>query len=163
MPCIHPSEKPPLGWLVPCLAVADLRACIDWYGKLDLAVFGGEPARGWAMLRSRAAEIHLFQGHIPRDLVNFRGGDVPAIRRALEERGLAVDADRGPWSVTYRDPDGREVFFDSSPEEHADYGTGRALTVPFPGDLHSGEGMDVGNLSWCFACGDLGSSKAFYD
>jgi len=26
MPSIHPSESPKLGWLVPCLAVADLEA-----------------------------------------------------------------------------------------------------------------------------------------
>ena len=49
MPSIHPSEDPALGWLVPCLAVKDLSASLDFYAKLDLVRYGGNPAENWAM------------------------------------------------------------------------------------------------------------------
>ena len=164
MPCLHPSEAPPLGWLVPCLAVADLAATLEFYGHLDVRQYGGDVAQRWATLRNRATEIHVFQGHIPRDLVNFRGADVPAIRALLAERGIPIDQDLGPWSVIVRDPDGREVFFDSSPEEHAEYMTGRTLTLPVPGgDPLAGDGLDLGNLSWCLVCADLAATRAFYE
>ena len=64
MPCIHPSECPPLGWLVPCFAVADLKASIEFYETLGFSVYGGNVEESWAMLRNRAIEIHLFEGHI---------------------------------------------------------------------------------------------------
>lgn len=164
MPSIHPSENPALGWLVPCLAVKDLEASLDFYAKLDLVRYGGDPAERWAMLRNRAIEIHLFQGHIPRDLLNFRGGDLPAIRAHLDGLGLVIDSEQGPQSVIYRDPDGREVFFDSSPEETREYESGLALTGGVPlADVHAGEGLDLGNLAWCLNCESLAATAAFYE
>jgi catechol 2,3-dioxygenase-like lactoylglutathione lyase family enzyme len=163
VPCIHPSENPPLGWLVPCLAVADLKASLEFYGKLDLVMFGGNVEENWAMLRNRAIEIHLFEGHIPNDLLNFRGGDLPAIRVALEERGFTVASEQGPVSHTLLDPDGREVFFDTSKEENERYPTGQPLTIPIEeDDVHAGTGMDLGNLAYCLACKDLKTTLEFY-
>jgi len=163
MPSIHPSEDPPLGWLVPCLAVADIRKSLDFYAKLDLVQFGGDAAESWAMLRNRAIEIHLFHGHIERDLPNFRGADFGAIRSAMSARGLEVKGEEGPAGFTYVDPDGRDVFFDTSPEEAERYLAGHPLTIPIPGDdVHAGTGLDLGNLSWCLACEDLQATMAFY-
>lgn len=162
MPCIHPSENPPLGWLVPCLAVADLETSLDFYARLDLVRYGGDVAEGWAMLRSRAIEIHLFQGHIEKDLLNFRGGDLEAVRSALAERGLEPAGEEEFGRRTWVDPDGRDVFFDSSPEEDEGYRAGQILTLPVEGDVHEGTGMDLGNLSCCLACGSLESTMAFY-
>jgi catechol 2,3-dioxygenase-like lactoylglutathione lyase family enzyme len=164
MPSIHSSERPPLGWLVPCLAVDDLSASLEFYARLDLLPYGGDVAENWAMLRNRAIEIHLFQGHIPRDLLNFRGGDPEAIRAALRERGLEVAAEEGPASFIYLDPDGREVFFDTSPEEQRHYEAGHPLTSSFPGDdVQASDGLDLGNLACCLACGDLRETVAFYE
>ena len=83
MTSLHPSEEPELGWLVPCLTVADLPASLDFYAKLGLVRYGGNVAENWAMLRNRAIEIHLFNGHIEKDMLNFRGGDPEAIREAM--------------------------------------------------------------------------------
>lgn len=164
MTSIHPSEDPPLGLFVPCLAVADLEASLDFYAQLDLHRCGGDPAAGWAMLRNRAIEIHLFQGHVPRDLLNFRGGDLDALRAAVLERGIEIASTEGEKSFTVLDPDGREVFFDSSPEETAAYAAGQPLTATVPGgDVHAGDGLDLGNLTWCLACADLLQTKAFYE
>jgi len=163
MVSIHPSETPPLGWLVPCLAVSDLAASLEFYAKLDLVPYGGSPSEGWSMLRNRAIEIHMFQGHIPRDLLNFRGGDTNVIRNALLGRGLEVSTVQSEWSFTYVDPDGREVFFDTSDEELEDYAAGKPLTGPIPeNDVHSGPGLDLGNLTYCCACEDLVATSEFY-
>jgi len=163
MPNIHPSETPPLGWLVPCLAVDDLSASLDYYAKLDLLRYGGSIDEGWAMLRNRAIEVHLFQGHIPRDLLNFRGADVRAVRAALSQRGLEVSSVQSERSFTYLDPDGREVFFDTSDEEREDYAAGKPLTGPIPeDDVHEGPGLDLGNLTWCCACESLAATSGFY-
>lgn len=162
MPCIHPSESPPLGWLVPCLNVADLGAALAFWEKLGFVRFGGDPGANWAMLRNGAVEIHLFQGHIERDVLNFRGGDLPTIRAALEERGLEPrDVEATSWEVI--DPDGRPVFFDSSAGETAAYAAGQPLTIPIAGDLHAGSDPFPGNLTCCLACGDLAKTKAFYE
>jgi catechol 2,3-dioxygenase-like lactoylglutathione lyase family enzyme len=163
MPSIHPSESPPLGWLVPCFAVGELKTSLAFYEKLGFSMYGGSVEEDWAMLRNRAIEIHLFHGHIPKDLLNFRGGDRPAIRAALEDRGLRVASEQGEASYIFLDPDGREVFFDGSPEEEAGYANGQPLTLPIPGDVHDGDGMDLGNLSMCLACEDLKATSAFYE
>jgi catechol 2,3-dioxygenase-like lactoylglutathione lyase family enzyme len=164
VPSIHPSEDPALGLLVPCLAVADLQASLDFYARLDLLPYGGDIPEKWVMLRNRAIEIHLFQGHIPRDLLNFRGGNPDAIRAAMTERGLSITNEEGPRSFSYLDPDGREVFFDTCPEEEVAYHAGQKLTGEFPGDdVHTGEGMDLGNLTCCLNCADLDATRAFYE
>jgi len=164
MPSIHPSESPPLGWLIPCLAVKDLVASIDWYAKFDLEMYGGNVQENWAMLRNRAVEIHLFQGHIEKDCLNFRGGDLPVIRDALLARGLSTRGEESFAKWTFVDPDGRDVFFDSSPEEMADYAAGKPTTIPFGGDdVHAGEGMDLGNFAVCLNCADLAATSKFYE
>lgn len=137
---------------------------MSWYAQLDLALYGGDPGQGWAMLRNRAIEIHLFQGHIPKDLLNFRGGDLDEIRAALTERGLEIASEQGDKSYILLDPDEREVFFDSSPPETEAYAAGQPLTGPIPGDdVHVGEGLDLGNLTWCLRCEDLRATTAFYE
>ncbi len=163
MACIHPSETPPLGILVPCLAVSDLAASIEFYAKLDLVPYGGNISEGWSMLRNRAIEVHMFQGHIPRDLLNFRGGDVDAIREALSRRGLEVSTVQSERSFTYLDPDRREVFFDTAPEEIDWYAAGNPLTDSIPeDDVHAGTGLDLGNLTFCCACESLAATSEFY-
>ncbi len=164
MTSIHPSEQPQLGWLVPCLAVQDLKNSLEFYAKFGLLQYGGDVAEDWAMLRNRAIEIHLFQGHIPRDLLNFRGGEPDEIRAALSERGLTVRTVLGERSFIFDDPDHREVFFDSGPSEVAAYQSGQPLTGAIPEeDVHVGTGIDLGNLTCCLACTHLKITKEFYE
>jgi catechol 2,3-dioxygenase-like lactoylglutathione lyase family enzyme len=164
MTCMHPSETPPLGWLVPCLAVKDLQASLAFYAALDLHPYGGDAAEGWCMLRNRAVEVHVFQDHIPKDLLNFRGGDPAALRAAFAQRGLQIAREEGPRSFSLQDPDGREVFFDSGEEECAHYEQGAQLCALPPGqDAHAGSGLDLGNLACCLACEDLAATAAFYE
>ncbi len=163
MASIHPSETPPLGWLVPCLAVRDLGASLDFYGKLDLVRYGGDPAQGWAMLRNRSIEIHLFQGHIPKDGLNFRGSDPAAIRAMLADRGLGIANDMGERSFILHDPDGRDVFFDSTADETRAYFAGNPLTLPPAGEPGQGEGLDLGNLTWSLACRSAEATASFYE
>jgi catechol 2,3-dioxygenase-like lactoylglutathione lyase family enzyme len=164
MTSIHPTESPELGWLVPCLAVRDLEETIDFYGKLGLVQYGGNVKEKWAMLRNRAVEIHVFQGHIPKDLLNFRGCETDAIRALLAERDIPISSEQGKMSFICLDPDGREVFFDSGPEEVIEYQSGQPLTGKIEeDDVHAGTGLDLGNLAWCLACEDLKVTMAFYE
>jgi catechol 2,3-dioxygenase-like lactoylglutathione lyase family enzyme len=164
MASIHPSESPELGWLVPCLAVKDLQASLDFYAKLGLVLYGGNVSENWAMLRNRAIEIHLFKGHIEKDMLNFRGGDPVAIREFMAARGLTVKTSFGDASFIYWDPDGREVFFDTGPEEIAEYQSGQPLIGKIAeDDVHAGTGLDLGNLTWCLNCANLQATSSFYE
>ena len=78
-----------LGWLALCLNVADLERSVAFYEKLDYVRIGGNLSKGWALMGHRCGEIHLFQGHIVTDLLNFRGADVPATVRRLERPSLS--------------------------------------------------------------------------
>ncbi len=173
MATIHPSERPPLGWLVPSLAVHELSAALDFHARLDLARYGGDPGNGWAMLRNGPREIHLFEGHIPKDLLNFRGGDLREVRAALVARGLVV-RDETKRSLEVLDPDGRSVsfdttvyfdmtvYFDATAEETARYPAGGGRSGPLEGD-RAETGLDLGNLSWSLAYRDVAASGAFYE
>jgi catechol 2,3-dioxygenase-like lactoylglutathione lyase family enzyme len=164
MPSIHPSEEPALGWLAPCLNTADLKACMAFYGKLGFVQYGGNTAEGWAMMRNRGSELHMFQGHVDKDTLNFRGCSPAAIRPAMEERGLTVDTVMGERSFQYLDPDGRPVFIDSGADEETAYQSGQPLIDEVPAEqAFGGEGLDVGNLSWCLACADLTDTMKFYE
>lgn len=161
MPSIHPSEDPALGWMVPCLAVENLRASMDFYAALDLLPFGGKVDEKWIMLRNRAVEIHLFEGHIEKDVLNFRGGRLDRIRPALEGQGLTT-REVSPLSWEVLDPDGRPLFFDSGADEVERYEAGDPLTIPIDGDVHAGDGMDLGNFTVCLNVADLGATLDFY-
>lgn len=88
---------------------------------------------GWAILarpdhppvlgkRRVTPYLSLFQGKIPADTLNFRGGNVEEIAATLEARGVAIgdgvktSADGGE-SLLLTDPDDRPVFFDTAPAE----------------------------------------------
>ena len=112
----------PLGSLVLCLNVADLAASCGFYGKLGFRQSGGSLAEGWAILGDGENELHLFQGHIEANTLNFRGGNVPEIAAGLKAQGLAMDSDAeresdGSDGAWIRDPDGNAIYFNTAPEE----------------------------------------------
>ena len=115
-----------LGEHFPCLNVADLARSIAFYAKLDFAMVADHSPDNWAVMQHNNMVLCLYQGHIERNLINFRGGDIQEIEREVKARGLtfekpaAQQAD-GSWSAELRDPDGNPVFFNTFPHERAQY------------------------------------------
>jgi len=115
-----------LGEHYPCLNVRDLAASIAFYGKLGFAMVEDHRDERWAVMQHNNAALCLFEGHIERNLMNFRGGDVAAIAREAAARGLelskpATRHDDGSWSAEIVDPDGNHIFFNTFPEERERY------------------------------------------
>lgn len=118
-----------LGAFSVSLAVKDLIASREFYGKLGFEPVGGKLEQNWLILRNGTATIGLFQGMFDRNLLTFNPGwdaectpledftDVRALQRRLEEGGvvLATRADEGssgPASFVVVDPDGNPVLID---------------------------------------------------
>ena len=83
-------------------------------------------AHKWAMLQHNNMVVQLFEGHIERNLINFRGGDIEAIVAEGKERGLdfsveaEVEAD-GSWRAEIVDPDGNVIYFNTFEDEREQY------------------------------------------
>lgn len=107
-----------LGHMRLCLDVTDLGKSRDFYSKLGFKVSGGNPEENWLIMKSDRGELHLFQGHISGNCINFRGGDVYAIAKHLRDRGLEMavnahqeeDGSDGAWIT---DPDGNQLYFNT--------------------------------------------------
>jgi catechol 2,3-dioxygenase-like lactoylglutathione lyase family enzyme len=111
-----------LGKLFVCLNVEDLQTSVDFYQKVGFGMTGGDLADKWAILSDGENELHVFEGHVISNTLNFRGGDVFAIAAALKEQGLAMTSDAvteddGSDGAWIRDPDGNEIYFNTAPEE----------------------------------------------
>ncbi|MFT4711323.1 MAG: lactoylglutathione lyase [Planctomycetota bacterium] len=116
------QQQSKLGAMVQCLRVAKLTASCAFYGKLGFRQAGGSTSEGWAILNDGENELHLFQGHIASNTLNFRGGDVFEIAAELKRQGVAMktDAERegdGSDGAWIEDPDGNAIYFNTSPEE----------------------------------------------
>ena len=129
-----------LGEHYPCLDVRDLARSIEFYEKLGFRMIEDHRAENWAVLQHNNMALCLFQGHIRENLINFRGGDIPAIERAALARGLVFETAArrhpdGSWSAEIRDPDGNCIFFNTFPEERERYArTGRLINYEPGGD-----------------------------
>ena len=121
------TPTPDLGWFELCLNVADLAASMDFYQRLGLKLVGGEPEQGWAVLSQGNLRLALYEGHIERTLLNFRGRDVFEIAEAWQARGLALKAGPeqeadGSASAELLDPDGNVIYLNTFPGERAPEG-----------------------------------------
>ncbi|MGI9285897.1 MAG: VOC family protein [Pseudomonadales bacterium] len=110
------------GRLYICLNVKDLEASCAFYAKLGFAKTGEKMEDGWAVINDGENELHLFQGHISSNMLNFRGGDVFAIAEALKGQGLEMKSDAtkesdGSDGAWIKDPDGNDIYFNTSPDE----------------------------------------------
>jgi lactoylglutathione lyase len=118
-----------LGAFSVSLAVKDIEASKLFYEKLGFAVFMGDQAQNWLILKNGAHAIGLFQGMFDKNILTFNPGwnsdaqtldaftDVRALQRTLKERGVAMisEADEtgtGPASFMVADPDGNTILFD---------------------------------------------------
>jgi predicted enzyme related to lactoylglutathione lyase len=122
-----------LGEHFPCLNVADLERSIAFYEKLDFAMVEDHRPQGWAVLQHNNMVLCLYQGHIERNLINFRGGDIEQIHAEASARGLAFSKPAehhgdGSWSAELRDPDGNVIFLNTFLDEREQYlRTGRLI------------------------------------
>ena len=110
------------GHMVLCLNVRDLNTSYEFYKKLGFKQTGGNMKENWAVVNDGENELHLFQGHVSSNTLNFRGGDVFAIAAWLKEQGLEMSIDAmleadGSDGAWINDPDGNEIYFNTSPEE----------------------------------------------
>ncbi len=111
-----------LGRFEMCLNVKDLKKSLAFYKKLGFRVVGGKIPKGWAILHKGDAVIDLFQGHIPGNVLNFRGGHASKLAAMMRRKGLALSDVAIPGkgrvgSFIARDPDGNVLFFDTAPGE----------------------------------------------
>jgi lactoylglutathione lyase len=119
-----------LGAFSISLAVKDLAASRDFYGKLGFEPMCDFPDQGWAILRNGEHVIGLFQGMFERNMLTFNPGwnqdaqpldgaftDVRELQRRLKSAGIAFaqEADEtttGPASFVVVDPDGNPILVD---------------------------------------------------
>ncbi len=109
-----------------CLDVRDLEASMLFYGRLGFEVMEDHREDRWAVMRHANLVVALYQGHLERNLLNFRGGDVAAIHEAAVAEGLEFVADAheehdGSWSAELVDPDGNHLYFNTFPDERERY------------------------------------------
>jgi hypothetical protein len=104
--------------------------CHSWNKYLNL---GDTALEYWAVLQHNNMALCLFQGHIDKNLINFRGGDIEAIHKEATSRGLKFSKPAklhpdGSWSAEVLDPDGNVIFFNTFPDEREKYiNTGKLI------------------------------------
>lgn len=110
------------GWFELSLPVQDIATSVVFYGNLGFRqVDGGVPLRH-VTLEKGDCRIALYQGHLDpaRPQLIFWQGDVEAIARALEARGLEFEKPpakdgAGGVGAMLRDPDGHPLYFVNLP------------------------------------------------
>lgn len=118
-----------LGAFSISLAVADLAASREFYGKLGFEARGGDGEQ-WAILVNGRTVIGLFQGMFDDNILTFNPGwigpgesadeftDVRQLKERLETAGIEIrddhtgDAPSGPAHLTVVDPDGNTILID---------------------------------------------------
>lgn len=118
-----------LGAFSISLAVKDIEASRQFYGKLGFSVFGGNQQQNWLILKNGDHVIGLFQGMFENNILTFNPGwnsdaqpideftDVRALQRQLKQLGITMitEADEstaGPASFMLSDPDGNTILVD---------------------------------------------------
>lgn len=118
-----------LGAFSISLAVKDLQASKEFYGKLGFETFHDGSAHHYMILKNGDCTIGLFQGMFEKNILTFNPGwdrdaqelaeftDVRELQRQLKAQGveLAKEADEGttgPASFMAVDPDGNAILID---------------------------------------------------
>jgi lactoylglutathione lyase len=122
----HPMQ---LGNFSISLAVKDLQASRDFYEKFGFVALGGDPSKGWLILKNGDHVIGLFQGMFEKNMLTFNPGwdsnaqtlssytDIRELQRQLKGKGvkLVTEADEtttGPAHFMAVDPDGNPILVD---------------------------------------------------
>ena len=117
-----------------CLDVADLGASLSFYRKLGFTLVSGSAASRVAVVKWGNCRVGLYQGYLQENLINFRGGDIPAIAEHARAAGLSFEKEPfsgpdGSMAALVRDPDGNAIYFVSHPNERSDEEQGEAHTA----------------------------------
>ena len=111
-----------LGRFSVCLNVSNIFSSVRFYKTLGYRRIGGNLNEGWIILIHSNSEIGLFEGHIKRNLLHFRGRDIFKLESKLVDRGLTpkteahVEGDGSP-SMEFIDPDGNVIYFNATEDE----------------------------------------------
>lgn len=113
---------PDLGRFELCIGVKDLEASIAFYQKLGFAIEHDKREMKYVGLRGHGLILALYGGYFEGVMLNFRGGDVFAIAKALEAAGVTFDTKAhtesdGSNGAIANDPDGIPVYFNTAPGE----------------------------------------------
>ena len=106
-----------LGEFSISLAVKDLQASKNFYGKLGFSVHSGEESEKWLILQNGGATIGLFQGMFDENILTFHPKDVRSVQKGLREIGITLNSEadetsNGPAHATLEDPDGNTILLD---------------------------------------------------
>jgi lactoylglutathione lyase len=118
-----------LGAFSISLAVKNIAASRAFYEKFGFAVFGGNQAQNWLIMRNGDHVIGFFQGMFEKNILTFNPGwdqhaqkldaftDVRELQRQLQVQGVqlvheADESSTGPASFTALDPDGNPILVD---------------------------------------------------
>lgn len=113
-----------LGWCDVCLRVNSTAASREYYEKLGFTRVEGKDEEGWAVMTNGDQRLGLYEKQHMAEAamcLNFRGGDVMANAKALQDKGLQIE--KGPveskegCSAWLRDPDGNSIFLDTAAGE----------------------------------------------
>jgi catechol 2,3-dioxygenase-like lactoylglutathione lyase family enzyme len=111
-----------LGRFELALNVADLKASLIFYRRLGFNQIDGSEESGASAIQSGNCRIALYEGYIAENLINFRGGDIPAIAERARTEGLTFEKEPfsgpdGSMGALIHDPDGNAIYFVSHPDE----------------------------------------------
>ena len=111
-----------LGYHVYCINAKDLATSKAFYQKLGFDYIEKYSSEKRAVMRHNDIHIALFQGVIPQNCLNFRGGDIQEIVKEAKGNGLKFDqeAEELPdktWHARIFDPDGNEIFLHTDHHE----------------------------------------------
>jgi predicted lactoylglutathione lyase len=118
-----------LGAFSVSLAVKDIEVSKRFYEKLGFAVFMGDQAQSWLIMKNGDHVIGLFHGMFEKNILTFNPGwdsdaqklgeftDVRELQRKLKAQGVTMmtEADEdstGPASFMIADPDGNTILVD---------------------------------------------------
>ena len=155
-----------LGNFSLCLNVKSISKSAQFYKTLGLKVIGGKQEQGWLILQHANCIIGLFEGHIQRNLLHFRGCDIFETEKKLMERGLTPSTRAhieecehggdGTPSMEFIDPDSNVIYFNTAPDEPS-----VELNI---NNLPSGKPDErLGRFELCLACINLDESIYFYE
>ena len=118
-----------LGAFSISLAVADMAASREFYGRLGFEMIAGD-GESWTIVSNRGVVIGLFHGMFDANILTFNPGwsgpgdpvddftDVRDLRDQMAAQGLLPasdttgDAPSGPASFVVTDPDGNPILID---------------------------------------------------
>lgn len=118
-----------LGAFSISLAVRDLEASREFYGKFGFTEFAGNASENWLILKNGEHTIGLFQGMFEKNMLTFNPGwdnharklgafpDIRELQRRLKRDGVellneADETSSGPASFVAVDSDGNPILVD---------------------------------------------------